>query len=66
MLVGNQSCTVPQRTLENKNNVLNYECARPDRLKFYRYIKLYLGGRDLGISVEKTYGFGSMDDSITN
>jgi hypothetical protein len=38
MLVGNQSCTVPQRTLQNKNNALNYECARPDRLKVYRYI----------------------------
>jgi hypothetical protein len=36
MLVGNQSCTVPQRTPENKNNA--YECARPDRLKVYRYI----------------------------
>jgi hypothetical protein len=38
MLVGNQSCTVPQRTLENQNNALNYECARPHRLKVYRYI----------------------------
>jgi hypothetical protein len=33
MLICNQPCTVPQRTLENKNNGLNYECARPDRLK---------------------------------
>jgi hypothetical protein len=38
MLVDNQPCTVPQRTLENKNNALNYESARPDRLKVYRYI----------------------------
>jgi hypothetical protein len=49
MRVGNQPCTVPQRTIENKNNALNYEYARPDRIKVYRniiygywlYYKLY-------------------------
>jgi hypothetical protein len=50
MLVGNQSCIVPQRTLENKNNALNYECARPDSIKSMDIKRLsrvldYLGGR---------------------
>jgi hypothetical protein len=45
MLVDNQSCTVTQRTLQNKNNALNYECARPDRLKVTQSLSLYLGGR---------------------
>jgi hypothetical protein len=45
MLVGNQSCTVPQRTLQNKNNPLNYECVRPDRQSIYitaHYMPYYM------------------------